>query len=175
MHGWIVGGGRSGGGERVKGGHPPLVATIRANSTVTAGVTTADPAQACHTSERSPPPALLGTHDRLLIPPRRPSTEQAAERLVAQLRRVYGDSELECLEAIKVDWGTDEWSRGAYSSPTLGGHELYRLLRDTGAPNLVLAGEAVHPRGSTVCSALESGRWAAETLVERFGGERGDL
>ena len=50
-----------------------------------------------------------------------------------------------------TDWGADEWARGGYSSPSVGASGVWRELRETGAPQLLLAGEAVHPRGSTVC------------------------
>ena len=94
------------------------------------------------------------------------TTEEAAARLLAQLRRAYGwGDELRCVDALKVDWGADEWARGGYSSPSVGASGVWRELRETGAPQLLLAGEAVHPRGSTVCSALESAEWAARTLA----------
>ena len=57
--------------------------------------------------------------------------------------------------------------------PTTGCCDAWRELRDTGSARLLLAGEAVGERGSTVCSALESAEWAVATLVERFGGEHG--
>lgn len=96
---------------------------------------------------------------------------EAADELVRQLRRIYGcGDELRWVQCIKVDWGTDVWAGcGAYSSPAVGACGVWRELRKTGAKRLLLAGEAVHPRGSTVCSALESGEWAADMFLSRLG------
>lgn len=99
------------------------------------------------------------------------STEEACEALLVQLRQVYGyGEELVAKESLKVDWGTDEWAGGAYSSPTLDCVDAWRELRDTGCERLLLAGEAIGERGSTVCSALASAEWAAQELIDRFGG-----
>ena len=46
---------------------------------------------------------------------------------------------------------------------------VWRELRDSGCDRLLLAGEAVGERGSTVCSALESAEWAAARLDRTFG------
>jgi len=98
------------------------------------------------------------------------TTEEAAERLLGQLRAVYGmGEELQALDAIKVDWGSDPFSQGGYTSPSVGGCGVWRELRDSGCDRLLLAGEAVGERGSTVCSALESAEWAAARLDRTFG------
>jgi hypothetical protein len=96
---------------------------------------------------------------------------EAADALLRQLRQMYGwGEELRWLECVKIDWGKDVWAgQGAYSSPAEGACGVWRELRETGAKRLLLSGEAVHPRGSTVCSAIESGEWAAETLLARMG------
>jgi len=97
--------------------------------------------------------------------------EQAADALVLQLRKMYGvGEELRWIECVKIDWGQDVWAgKGAYSSPATDACAVWRELRETGSKRLLLAGEAVHRRGSTVCSAIESGEWAADTIIEQFG------
>lgn len=94
------------------------------------------------------------------------TTDEAAESLLAQLARVLGCAfpPLRCVDALKIDWRADEWSRGGYSSPTVGAVGAWRRLQRTGSRVLLYAGEAAHERGSTVDSALESGRRAAAEL-----------
>ena len=98
------------------------------------------------------------------------AVHQEIEKLLGQLRAVYGmGEELQALDAIKVDWGSDPFSQGGYTSPSVGGCGVWRELRDSGCDRLLLAGEAVGERGSTVCSALESAEWAAARLDRTFG------
>jgi len=94
------------------------------------------------------------------------SCDEAAERLVAQFSQLLGlKSSPAYLDALKVSWGaTDPWAAGAYSSPTVGACGAWRALQDTGSEVLLYAGEAVSERGSTVDSALDSGRRAAAEL-----------
>jgi monoamine oxidase len=96
------------------------------------------------------------------------SCDEAAARLMAQVERTLScDAPIAWLDALKVDWGHDPWALGAYSSPTVGAYDAWRALQETGSRTLLYAGEAAHERGSTVDSALESGRRAASELILR--------
>lgn len=93
------------------------------------------------------------------------TADEAALRLMAQLARILGCAAVAFLDALKADWGKDEWACGAYSSPTVGAYGAWRALQQTGSRMLLYAGEAASERGSTVDSALESGRRAARELL----------
>lgn len=95
------------------------------------------------------------------------TADEAAGRLMAQLAAVLGCAAppVRFLDALKVDWGADEWACGGYSSPTVGACAAWRALEQTGSRVLLYA----HERGSTVDSALESGRRAARALGPAAG------
>lgn len=100
------------------------------------------------------------------------STEEAADVLVAQIADVLeggatapNTPPLRWVDAVKVDWGKDPWAVGGYSSPTVDAHDAWRDLLDSGSARLWYAGEAAHHNGSTVSSAVESGRRAAAALA----------
>jgi len=102
--------------------------------------------------------------------------DEAANALLSQLRAMCGTESLPAPRVegcVKVDWGKDKWARGAYSSPSVHGCGAWERLRDTGCARLRYAGEAVHVRGSTVDSALESGASAAKDLVTLLAGSSG--
>lgn len=94
------------------------------------------------------------------------SCDAIAKRVCDDLAALCG-LDMCLVDAVLVRWGADPWSRGAYSSPTVGMESAWRQLEDTGCPTVRYAGEAAHQRGSTVDSAFESGRAAAAAADAR--------
>lgn len=75
------------------------------------------------------------------------------------------------VRGMRVAWGTDPWSRGAYSFIPLGASSARELLARPVGDVLLFAGEAVawHSNPGTVHGAIESGLRAATTLLEARG------
>lgn len=102
--------------------------------------------------------------------------EYVIERAIDSLATLPGlrrrDIESRLAGAHTHDWGSDPWSRGAYSYVPVGGldasSELARPVEDT----LFFAGEALAtgPARGTVHGALDSGRRAVRSILD---GERG--
>jgi len=101
--------------------------------------------------------------------------EYVIERAIDSLATLPGlrrrDIESRLVEAHTHDWGSDPWSRGAYSYVPVGGldasAELARAVGDT----LFFAGEALAtgPARGTVHGALDSGRRAARCILDPDG------
>jgi monoamine oxidase len=83
-------------------------------------------------------------------------------------------------EARSHDWGSDPFSRGAYSYPLVGGFEAGRSLAAPVEDTLFFAGEATcdPPENGTVEGALESGVRAAREVLRSMSkirsGEQAD-
>lgn len=67
-----------------------------------------------------------------------------------------------------VDWGSERWTRGAYSSECIGGERAREALARPLLDTLFFAGEATDTSGqaSTVAGALASGERAAREVLE---------
>lgn len=99
---------------------------------------------------------------------------QVAAAAVGGLAKALGMPVLEAGEGVREalfhDWTTDPFSRGAYSYLAAGGEGARaELARPCG--RLHFAGEACHTGGEsgTVAGALETGKAAAQALLESLG------
>lgn len=93
--------------------------------------------------------------------------EAAAERVMAVLRRMFGDDVPEP-EAIAMSrWSRDPFARGSYMHvPTGGDPEAIEVLGAPAHERLHFAGEHTHPEyPATVHGALWSGERAADALI----------
>lgn len=97
------------------------------------------------------------------------SSEQIAESVLDQLRRLYGESVQEPTHVRVTDWQGDPFARGSYAFMTVGGvtSDHDDLAIPIGGV-LHLAGEATWTDDpATVTAALHSGHRAAERVLQR--------
>ncbi|WP_165952416.1 flavin monoamine oxidase family protein [Kribbella albertanoniae] len=101
---------------------------------------------------------VTGPRSDALRPPPGP-----VARVIEVLRPHLRGAEL--VDSQVVDWGTDPWTRGGYSSAAPGGSHLRAVLAAPCGP-IHFAGEATDPISpGTVSGALRSGNRAAEAVL----------
>ncbi len=94
----------------------------------------------------------------------------AIEKLLAELDEIFEPTRPSqfFIKAHLFDWGSNEWTRGAYSFPVENGHIFAQYLAQPINRTLYFAGEHTHFEGhqGTVHGAMESAEYCAKLIIE---------
>ncbi|MGP3534615.1 flavin monoamine oxidase family protein [Microbacterium sp. RD1] len=133
------------------------------------------PYELCHeaydnTNAGDPRGTLVGfVSDRSADDVFRLSAEERRERILESLSHYYGPDAKEPIVYYESDWGTEEWTRGAYAASfDLGGLSRYNAdLRTPVGPIHVACSDMAGAGYQHVDGAIRQGHRAAAEIVER--------
>lgn len=134
------------------------------------------PYELCHeaydnTNHGDPRGTLVGfVSDRTADDLFRLSAEERKERILESLSHYYGPAAKDPVVYYESDWGTEEWTRGAYAASfDLGGLHRYGAdLREPVGPIHLACSDMAGAGYQHVDGAIRQGRRAAAEILERW-------
>lgn len=96
------------------------------------------------------------------------SAEERKERILESLSHYYGEQAKNPVVYYESDWGSEEWTRGAYAASfDLGGLHRYGAdLRTPVGPISFACSDLAGAGYQHVDGAIRMGRWAAQNIIE---------
>ncbi|MFI6450408.1 flavin monoamine oxidase family protein [Streptosporangium amethystogenes] len=145
-----------------------VVATLSVAAPETASVFDADGVSGFVSCRKGRPEALIVAKDAAAACVRAATGPDLSAMLTVALPWAAG---ARVLERRIADWGTDPWSRGAFTAPLLGAERAPARWAEPVADTLFFAGEATvsGTRLPWVQGAIASGVLAADRLLEAMG------